>query len=447
MPIPLHGLSAMNRRILFNVLRVVVSVGLVIFVCSRITVSDRLIKSDGSVLTGSLVKPVGPKTFVIDTADGRLRLDVSELRRDAKGNLTGVQRGIVTVLGSVDLSWFIPMFLLFGVIPVVASIRWYWLLRVQGVVIPVTRAVSLAFLGYFFNNFMLGLTGGDIVKAFYVARETHKKTEAVVTVFLDRIVGLIALAALAAAMVLVNISDEKFRQAALLISVFLVMSLFCVLVLFSRTLRRQVQHTLVAVAAAGGALILTWRWFTHGWEHIRNEVIIFAAVIAVLVVITRVAAVWRFLRLDQLRARFTGNRRVREMDQAFHVFSRHPAVSAAAFAVSFVCHFTTIVGVYGFARSLGIAAPFHAFLVFVPVIVMISAIPVSVSGWGVQEAVYQVFFGTVGVGATEAITLSFVYRLCAAVIWSLPGGLILMLLKDRASVKEAEAALAEEGPA
>ena len=50
----------------------------------------------------------------------------------------------------------------------------------------------LYFIGHFFNSFMPGATGGDFVKAYYASKESsHKKTEIVATVFIDRLVGLL----------------------------------------------------------------------------------------------------------------------------------------------------------------------------------------------------------------------------------------------------------------
>ena len=57
--------------------------------------------------------------------------------------------------------------------------------------LEVMRIVQRRHGAQFFNAFLLGSTGGDLLKAYYAARETHhKKTEAVVTVFVDRIIGL-----------------------------------------------------------------------------------------------------------------------------------------------------------------------------------------------------------------------------------------------------------------
>ena len=53
-------------------------------------------------------------------------------------------------------------------------------------------------MAQFFNAFLLGSTGGDLLKAYYAARETHhRKTEAVVTVLVDRLIGLFSMLALA----------------------------------------------------------------------------------------------------------------------------------------------------------------------------------------------------------------------------------------------------------
>ncbi len=53
------------------------------------------------------------------------------------------------------------------------------------------------------------------------------------------------------------------------------------------------------------------------------------------------------------------------------------------------------------------------------------------------------FFGAVGVPGTAAVTMSIIYRLTQA-IWTLPGGVILMFQRDRATVEEVEAEMSPE---
>ncbi len=80
-------------------------------------------------------------------------------------------------------------FLLFASLS--SSFRWFLLARAQGLSLEYLQTFQLSMIGMFFNTFMPGAVGGDLVKAWYVAgREPQRKTKAVFTVVLDRVVGL-----------------------------------------------------------------------------------------------------------------------------------------------------------------------------------------------------------------------------------------------------------------
>jgi uncharacterized protein (TIRG00374 family) len=72
--------------------------------------------------------------------------------------------------------------------------RWKLILAAHDMQLSFLKALELYFIGQFFNAFMLGAVGGDLIKVFVVAKTfPDKKTEAVTTVFIDRFVGLLAL--------------------------------------------------------------------------------------------------------------------------------------------------------------------------------------------------------------------------------------------------------------
>ena len=97
-------------------------------------------------------------------------------------------------------------FLLMGTTILLGVIRWRMVLRVQGLHLSFGRTTGISFVAHFFNSFLLGSTGGDLMKAYYAARETkHRKTEAVTTVFVDRLIGLWAMLLFACAMMLLNL--------------------------------------------------------------------------------------------------------------------------------------------------------------------------------------------------------------------------------------------------
>jgi uncharacterized membrane protein YbhN (UPF0104 family) len=78
--------------------------------------------------------------------------------------------------------------------------RWYLLVRALQVPFHLTDALRLGFLGYLLNFISLGSVGGDLFKAIFLAREQPgRRTEAVATVVVDRVVGLYCLLLLASA--------------------------------------------------------------------------------------------------------------------------------------------------------------------------------------------------------------------------------------------------------
>ncbi|SMF66332.1 lysylphosphatidylglycerol synthase transmembrane domain-containing protein [Pseudobacteriovorax antillogorgiicola] len=87
----------------------------------------------------------------------------------------------------------ITMFLFWIVGPLLlGSFRWRLLLHGAGYQITWPRAIRLHLIGFFFNTAMPGAVGGDLIKVLYVIRDNKHmgKTPAIMSVFLDRLIGL-----------------------------------------------------------------------------------------------------------------------------------------------------------------------------------------------------------------------------------------------------------------
>ena len=74
-----------------------------------------------------------------------------------------------------------------------------------------------------------------------------------------------------------------------------------------------------------------------------------------------------------------------------------------------------------------------AFFIFEPIIFIVTAVPASLGGWGVQELIYQETFGEFGgMGRNEAVALSVLYSI-SLVLVTIPGGLLFALGATRRS--------------
>lgn len=72
--------------------------------------------------------------------------------------------------------------------------RWYLLVRALDLPFTLGNAFRLGLVGGFYNSFLPGSVGGDLVKAYFIARDTPgKRASAVATVIADRLVGLFGL--------------------------------------------------------------------------------------------------------------------------------------------------------------------------------------------------------------------------------------------------------------
>jgi uncharacterized protein (TIRG00374 family) len=105
-------------------------------------------------------------------------------------------KGLVDVWnGGVPLQWLplgiasVICFLSIGL----TFLRWYVLVRAQELPFTLPNAMRLGLLGYFWSTLFPGSIGGDAVKAWFLARAQSRRTVAVATVLIDRLIGLWAL--------------------------------------------------------------------------------------------------------------------------------------------------------------------------------------------------------------------------------------------------------------
>src|SRR6201987_6304237 len=98
---------------------------------------------------------------------------------------------------NADYRWVGIGILAYVVVEIPAAFRWHVLLKVQKIHLTLPRLTGLFFIGMFYNQFLPGGTGGDIMKSYYLLKETpDKKAGALLAVVFDRFIGLVGLVAI-----------------------------------------------------------------------------------------------------------------------------------------------------------------------------------------------------------------------------------------------------------
>jgi len=118
--------------------------------------------------------------------------------------------GIVQTFLSADVRWLVAGLLIAAPMFALQIVRWGLLMACRGLPAPPARVAKLYMVGAFFNTFMPGMTGGDVIKAYYAARDSSRRAATVISILVDRTVGMIALVLLALIASLVINLPEPF---------------------------------------------------------------------------------------------------------------------------------------------------------------------------------------------------------------------------------------------
>lgn len=291
------------------------------------------------------------------------------------------------VFGRLSWGCFVLSLAAYVVGQVVVAFRWWLLLRAQSIHIAVIAAVRLYFVGLFYNNLMPSSVGGDLLKAYYVTKHTHRRLEGVLSVVVDRIVGL-------AGMVLMAVVAY---------------------LLFLRG--RAIEAGGARTEAMGG-----------GIAAYKGAVLWFVGVLGVILVV--------LLAHQGLRLRFRrtvgrlwdrGTELLGRVRTALAVYLSKPLTMLMALLLTVAGQTIVVAAFWLLGRNLGVEAGARYYFVIFPITWVVAAIPISIAGLGVLEAGIVAMFTTLTAATGEsALALAF----CQRFVWvvaSLPGGMVHLL--------------------
>lgn len=264
-----------------------------------------------------------------------------------------------------------------------SALRWREISSDCGAPLTVARAVRYCMIGSFFNQTLPSSIGGDAMRLWLVGQGPAGWRAAAYSIFVDRAIGLIALAVLIVASLPWSyrlIGDPQGRLALLLVD-------------------------FAALAAGGGFLLLGrlhWPWLGNirAISHLRACSII------------------------------TGHA----------LFGRGRGLKIAF--LSLFIHVQAIVIAWCVVRA--IAAPIHFSEIFllIPPVMLITMLPISIAGWGVREASMALIFGYAGLATSEGVNVSLLYGAVFFAVGAL-GGLVWIFSVERTEKRPVSIELTE----
>ena len=356
-------------------LRLLVAVAGVTYIAANLTWTDRLaVPTDfwhvGSPAAELEVVGQDKDLLTVRLLNGAIA-PVQRTRIGQDSDQAGWQPSILTTLGGANGLLLLAGLLLMGLMWPLQTMRWLVLMRCRGLSVSAIKAFRLTMVGLFFNFCMPGLTGGDLVKAYYAAKGSGARGTAVMSVVFDRITGLVALALLAGGVGCLMLDQPVVRGITLAIGAGIAVGVVAGALYFSRQLRR-------------------------------------------------------ILGIDRLRDRVSDRNLLVRIDGAALAYRDHKAAVMIAVGVGLAVHVTNSLATMLAGYALGMDVALMLMLVILPVIFLAGAIPISYQGLGVMEAVAMaLLLGQTAATANQIIGMLLIIRLYL-VFYALVGSLLML---------------------
>jgi uncharacterized protein (TIRG00374 family) len=276
---------------------------------------------------------------------------------------------------NIRLDWIAAAAGLIAGLRALMSLRWKYVLASQGIDVPFLELLRITFIGTFFGHFMPGGVGIDLVRGYELVRLERRAADVATTLILDRFIGVWSMFAIALlGAIIATRSDGLSGFVAPLI---------------------VIQILFVVGWMLAGPLARRWSAPTDPGETLK----------------ARIQA-----KLIAMAHSLTDAGRMRTI---------FPTVAALALTVQlgrclmYFCIF----------RAFSAEIAFLDCIALIPIVSVVTLIPISVAGLGVREGALVVLFGLVGVPEEISVSAGLVSHLLYVLV-ALPGAFLWLSRKN-----------------
>ncbi len=272
-------------------------------------------------------------------------------------------REFTAALTGIDLRGAVFAWTIYLASQVVSARRWQGLLSAVGLNVSYGRCLAIYFEGMFFGLCLPTSLGGDVFKAYRVAPTPSQRLLTVGTVLADRVAGLLALLMIGMTALTCRLGELSLIGAAAAV----------------------LAWTLgIWLTFRGGAAAALWVCQRYWPRLVAHPVL---------------------LKLRGLHSR--------------------PAVMRRAVLWSGVVQGLNVVTVAALGGALGLKLSWSAYCVMVPLVALVSTLPVSINGMGLREGATVLILGWYGVEQAASLTLGMAW-FAVILAAGLSGGLVYL---------------------
>jgi uncharacterized protein (TIRG00374 family) len=284
-------------------------------------------------------------------------------------------------LKNARLGFLLTSFAILWLAHYICIFRWRMLMRPLMPIFSLTRLFQIYCIGLFFNLAFPTAVGGDVVKMYYAGKPSRLYAQSFAATFLDRDSGMLAM-----------------------------MIIACIGTFMMPVMISRLPVSLIV-------------WFSFGAFAVANIVIFMPSLHRLF---TRL--------LHRLRLSKTAVR-IDAVSHAFQVMAKHPRILLDSLLISLINQLLVCVVSWIAAEGLHIHTSFLYFVVFIPVITLITMIPISLSGMGLREYAFVALFSAIGISPAASLALALLTS-AMILLSAVPGGIVYLLFRNRSDMQQ-----------
>lgn len=258
---------------------------------------------------------------------------------------------------------------------ILGALQWFMLLHAKKMPISFLQALSYYHVGLFFNNFLIGNVGGDAMRVIDVRRRVGKEKGALATVFFDRFLGFFAMSSLALLMTMIMARRLVLSSAVFFILAVFIIWMVAILFLFNKQFARK-----------------------FAW-------------------------VFKLLLPTSLHVK------AKAFYDSINEFRTKKKLLGQIFLLSLLVQTLRIMTHFWAGRAMGVQAKLLYFFLFIPVVALVTSMPISLGGIGVREQSAVALFSQIHIPTAQTVAFEFLAYLIG-IIATIPGGIIFALRRE-----------------
>ncbi|OGW17188.1 MAG: hypothetical protein A3G93_11790 [Nitrospinae bacterium RIFCSPLOWO2_12_FULL_45_22] len=281
---------------------------------------------------------------------------------------------LITIISSIKI-YYLPLFFVLSFLDrSLMAYKWGLLLKAKGMNFSFLKILKVYYIGTFLGSFLPSTIGGDIIKISNLNRDLKNLRDITSSVIVERLLGFFSLIIFAIPCMLILGKMVSIDMGGIFLTI-LGVSLI-LLILFFLSFNRSLI-----------TLMERYLYFLQG------------------------------IRLVE---------KARQFYVSYLEYITHKRTLAVFCILSFIEVLLPIFAIFVVALALNIQISLVYFLLFIPFILVLSRVPISLSGLGIQEGLFIYFFSFVGVTPANAFSLGLVANLLNIIFLS-PGGIFFLI--------------------